>query len=290
LGLLPTLSQLRPDVIVCSGYSAQTIQALLWRRLSGCAVAIWTEAHVHEYRSLRTRMAHIADAFIVAGSMSAARVAEMGVSAEEIFIAYNSVDPKLYAPSDHEVTASRMPVFVSVGQLIDRKGVLDIAAASRCLHSSGIAHQLVFIGDGPLRPELEREALTDGLPWAVKGWLEPPEVAVAISAASAMILASHMDLNPLVLVEALCSGTPVVVSDGVGSVVDHVNEGVNGWVFPSGGTRELASIMRGIALGSTRTTDRLAVSSDAQVRFSPTVAASRMFAAIEHALAGREAK
>ena len=286
-GLLAALSRIQPDVVVCSGYSAQTMQALLWRRLTGGAVVVWTEAHVHQRRRLRQALTRHVDAFIVAGSQSRDRVLEMGAAGDTVFVAHNSVDLSVYDLAVGGEQPCAVPEFVCVGALIERKGVRDVVAASDLLAQAGVEHGVVFVGDGPLRPELEQRIADEDAPWEVTGWLPPREVARHCNRAAASILASRFDLNPLALVESLCCGTPVIASDGVGSTRDFIEPGVNGAVFPRGDAAQLMREMSEFASGAAVVASRASISSRARVEFSPDAAADMMLRAVNFAAAAR---
>src|SRR6185503_19615416 len=48
------------------------------------------------------------------------------------------------------------PVLLLVSRLVKEKDLADLVAAERILRERGWKHRLVFVGDGPMRPELEK--------------------------------------------------------------------------------------------------------------------------------------
>jgi glycosyltransferase involved in cell wall biosynthesis len=114
-----------------------------------------------------------------------------------------------------------------VGLLVERKGVhllLDALAVAP-------AHlRLTVVGDGPQRADLEARAAALGLDGRVRFLGFRSDVPDLLAAADAFVLPSLMEQQPLVLIEAMGSGLPVVATR-VGGVPDLVGD-----AGPSGGT------------------------------------------------------
>ncbi len=70
------------------------------------------------------------------------------------------------------------------------------------------------------------------------GQVSQGQLAELYRQADVLVLPSRHDALPMVVLEALASGLPVVVSDRVGSK-EAVEEGVNGWVLPAGDVEAL---------------------------------------------------
>jgi glycosyltransferase involved in cell wall biosynthesis len=105
------------------------------------------------------------------------------------------------------VTSSR-PALVYAGRLSREKGLGLLGPLSRHLGYAGAAHRLVFIGDGPMRRELE--AVCPGAVFT--GTLSPDDVAVAMASADIFVFPSRTDTAGNVVLEAQASGLPVLVS------------------------------------------------------------------------------
>jgi len=104
------------------------------------------------------------------------------------------------------------------------KALAGIAGASTPSPSS-VHSQLVFIGDGPLRAELESSASELGLGDRVvfPGSQLHDRVALWMNVADCLLLSSRSEGMPNVVIEALASGTPVVATD-VGDVRSVLTE------------------------------------------------------------------
>jgi glycosyltransferase involved in cell wall biosynthesis len=123
-----------------------------------------------------------------------------------------------------------------VGSLVARKGP-DIL-----LHAlSKVRLPCIFVGDGPMRASLERLAARLGIADRVvfTGALEYHDVQAHYSGAEALVLPSVSEGVPLVAIEALSAGVPVIASNlqGIASVV---HDRKNGLLVQSGDIPSLA--------------------------------------------------
>ena len=99
----------------------------------------------------------------------------------------------------------------------------------------------MFVGDGELRLELERFVSDQGFQRVrFLGFHNQTEISKAYVAADLLVLPSDYETWGLVVNEAMCSSLPIVAGDRVGSAVDLVRNGYNGYTFPSGDVPALA--------------------------------------------------
>ncbi|HEY1381861.1 MAG TPA: glycosyltransferase [Gemmataceae bacterium] len=137
------------------------------------------------------------------------------------------------------------PRLVCVGRLAEQKGQLLLLQALAQLAAEGVAFEAVLAGDGPLRPTLEAEIGRLQLTGRVRitGWLSGADVRREIDAARGLVLPSFAEGLPVVLMEALALGRPVV-STFVAGIPELVRDGVHGWLVPAGNVEELAAAVR----------------------------------------------
>lgn len=133
---------------------------------------------------------------------------------------------------------------VCVGRLCEQKGQLILLAAFARLRAKiGDCH-LVLAGDGEMRPEIEARIAALNLKDAVTitGWISSAEVRKEILAAEALVLPSFQEGLPVVLMEAMALGRPVI-STYVAGIPELVVPGENGWLVPAGDVTLLAEAM-----------------------------------------------
>lgn len=116
------------------------------------------------------------------------------------------------------------PVLLYVGRLSAEK---DIATLKE-LFPAVPGMRLAIVGDGPLRPELERQF--EGTSTVFTGYLHGDELASAYGSADLFVLPSRTETLGLVLLEAMAAGCPVVACRA-GGVPDAVEHGVTGFLF-----------------------------------------------------------
>ena len=103
----------------------------------------------------------------------------------------------------------------------------------------------MLVGDGPLRAEIEALSARLGLQNYVEvlGWASNSEVRQHILASRAMVLPSFAEGLPVVLMEALALGRPVI-STYVAGIPELVEPGVCGWLVPPGSIEALTAAIR----------------------------------------------
>ncbi len=139
-------------------------------------------------------------------------------------------------------TAARL---VCVGRLCEQKGQLLLIEACARLHAEGLRFELVLAGDGDMRPHVEAAIARHGLGTSVRitGWVDSNRVREEIAAARALVLPSFAEGLPVVLMEALAVGRPVL-STYVAGIPELVRDGVEGWMFEAGSVEAAAQAMR----------------------------------------------
>lgn len=135
-------------------------------------------------------------------------------------------------------------LLLCVGRLGREKGHLVLLeAVARLRAEPGFA--LLIVGDGPARGEIEARAAALGIEQRVRltGWLAADEIRGHILRCRALVLPTFAEGLPVVLMEALALGRPVITSY-VAGIPELVQPGVSGWVVPAGSVDELARALR----------------------------------------------
>ncbi|MBC7171107.1 MAG: glycosyltransferase family 4 protein, partial [Polyangiaceae bacterium] len=122
-----------------------------------------------------------------------------------------------------------------VGQLSPEKGQLGLLDAFRAVLDEGIDAELRIVGDGPLRAELERHAFVLGLGdrCTFLGRCSEGAVLEHMADADVFAMASFMEGLPVVLMEAMAVGLPVV-APSVAGIPELVEPERTGLLFPTG--------------------------------------------------------
>ncbi|WP_428389405.1 glycosyltransferase family 4 protein [Mucisphaera sp.] len=136
------------------------------------------------------------------------------------------------------------PRLVCVGRLCEQKGQLLLLEAIARVRDRGMEVELVLAGDGEMRGVIEqrvRELALDDLV-TITGWVDAKRVRSEIESSRALVLPSFAEGLPVVLMEAMALGRPVV-STYIAGIPELVEDGENGWLVPAGDVEALTEAL-----------------------------------------------
>ena len=136
------------------------------------------------------------------------------------------------------------PRLVCIGRLSEQKGQLLLIEAAGRLAAKGIRFELVLVGDGELRAEIEALIAKQGLGKQVRvmGSISDEKLREEILFARGLVLPSFAEGLPRVIMEAMALRRPVLTTY-VAGIPELVLPGVNGWLFPAGSIDALTAAM-----------------------------------------------
>jgi glycosyltransferase involved in cell wall biosynthesis len=192
---------------------------------------------------------------VIAVSEALKRKAEaIGVPSSRVHIIPNGVDTSVFYPRNRLAARARLgwpegiPCILSVGRLSPIKGFELLIETMAALHASlGSALCCFIVGEGELRPALERQIARLGLENVVRLCGRVPQVELAewYSAADAFCLLSHNEGCPNVVLESLACGTPVVAT-GVGGVPEILRQRAAGTMVLQRDANEVAEAIHSV--------------------------------------------
>lgn len=247
------LSTVRPDAVVA--YENSALHTFERARELGIVTVLdaasfhyaWQDRYfdyiesdvVHKrVTSRKGREIELADHVLTVSDMARSSYVDAGVPAERVESVPVGCDlSRFQASTGNERTSAAPFTFICAGHLSRRKGVDLLLQASRRLRDDGVEHRLWLAGGAD-----------DDVPWAdaphadVLGRLPQRELAERFRQADCLVLPSRHDSFGMVVVEAMASGVPVVVSDQVGAK-EAVSDRT-GWVIPADDLDALTEQMR----------------------------------------------
>lgn len=133
---------------------------------------------------------------------------------------------------------------VCIGRLSEQKGQLLLIEAAGRLVAKGVEFELVLVGDGELRAEIEALIAQRGLGRQVRlaGSISSEKLFEEILSARGLVLPSFAEGLPRVIMEAMALRRPVLTTY-VAGIPELVLPGVNGWLFPAGSIDALTAAM-----------------------------------------------
>jgi colanic acid/amylovoran biosynthesis glycosyltransferase len=160
----------------------------------------------------------------------------------KVQVVHCGIEPAFHAGAAAAPPAA--PRVVCVGRLCEQKGQLLLVNAVAQLARQGTPVELVLAGDGEMRAELESLIERSGLQACVRitGWIDSATVRAEILAARALVLPSFAEGLPVVIMEAMALGRPVL-STYVAGIPELVRAGREGWLFAAGDADALVAAL-----------------------------------------------
>lgn len=161
-----------------------------------------------------------------------------GVRADNVTTIHNGVDQTAFQARDED-SGGRMIVWA--GRMTEEKGVEYLIRAMRKITTVFRDAVLRLVGDGPLRQDLEELATQLRLSGSVSfvGEKSHSEMVSVYAGCDLVVLPSLSEGLPMVLLEAMAAGKPVVASR-VGGIPEVISEGRTGYLVSPGSPDEIA--------------------------------------------------
>ncbi|MGE5654824.1 MAG: glycosyltransferase [Bacillota bacterium] len=241
--------------VIHAHYGQNGIKALRLKRSTG--LPLITSFHGEDitarpaqdphYRELLSELFAEGDLFIVADHHLKEMAMHWGCPEAKLRLLPASVDLEQFRYRPHVYDTTGPLSILSVGRLVEKKGMDTLIEAVRCVNEAGSATDLTIIGDGELKEALEAQIQRAGLSGRVKlvGSKSRDQVIQALQNADLFVLASRtaisgdQDGQPLAVVEAMAIGVPVLSTFHAG-IPELVHDRVSGCLVPPGDAGALA--------------------------------------------------
>jgi glycosyltransferase involved in cell wall biosynthesis len=267
------LAEFSPHAVWVHGYGFRlSWRALRWAR-GRSAVIYFGDSELLHHRPWLVRLAKSAvvrwffrrcDAFLTIGDNNEAYYAHYGVPASKMVRGAYPVDVRRFQAALNEPgrpTRAEMRrrfglpedavVALFLAKMIPIKRPGDLLEAVGLLRARGVRVHALFVGDGVLRPALERRARELGVQGEARfaGFVNQRDMPLTLDCGDILAMTSEKDPHPLAVTESMIAGNAVVASDRVGCVgkTDTVRPGVNGLVYPCGRVEALADALGRLA-------------------------------------------
>ncbi len=247
------LHKYQPDVILSGEVGMRTLQAVLYRKFNPkTRLIIW--ATVSEYsekgrgwlrHQLRSLLLPQADAVLVNGNSGKRYISNFGISEEKIFFApyTTNISPFVAIPLSRE--SDRAYRLLSVGQLVERKGLLQFMNILVKWGKNNPEKNLEFwlVGRGTLKETLEAQPMPENVKVKFIGNVEYQKLPEIYAQAGIFIFPTLADEWGVVTNEAMAAGLPVLGSLYSQSVEELVKDGITGWLFRPDNQDEMYSTL-----------------------------------------------
>ena len=180
---------------------------------------------------------------VLAPSQATARLlVDAGFRADRLRVWARGVDTRTFTPAARSEAhraawgaRPQVPIVAYAGRLSREKGLDVLPEISQSLRAHGQPHRLLFIGDGPMRAELQAAC-----PGAIfTGKVAHEDVPALLASADVFFFPSRTDTFGNVVLEAQACGLPVIVTNE-GGPREAVRHGETGLICGSQGPFTLA--------------------------------------------------
>jgi glycosyltransferase involved in cell wall biosynthesis len=161
----------------------------------------------------------------------------------KIDVVHCGLDRKFLDRTPEQPLSSRR--LICVGRICEQKGQLLLLEAAELLAARGVDFELVLAGDGEMRAEAEQFIADHHLESKVRitGWISNDQVRTELLTARALVLPSFAEGLPVVIMEAMALGRPVI-STFIAGIPELVEQNEHGWLVPAGDVEELATAIQ----------------------------------------------
>jgi glycosyltransferase involved in cell wall biosynthesis len=212
----------------------------------------WLRSRVR--RAAYAAMARTCPAIIaVSAEVKQSLIADCGLdrrAARKLIVVRNGVEiPPLAEPVAREATRRMFGippddfVFLSAGRHCEQKNLRDVIRAAGILAGDERSWTLVIAGDGPDRPALEEAARLLPCSRRIRFLGNVMELGALMGASDVFVLPSLWEGLPLVLLEAMAHGLPVI-GNRIPGIADVIADGREGVLTAPGDPMDLARGMR----------------------------------------------
>jgi colanic acid/amylovoran biosynthesis glycosyltransferase len=197
---------------------------------------------LHRYVGRRAEVARLAARVVCTSEFVRRQVHKKGFSPDKTVVHYIGVDLRKFVPNP---AVERKPIVLFAGRLVEEKGCHYLIRAMEKVQSYVPGVEMVVLGDGPLRFQLEREARSRLRSFHFAGWCPPATVrdwmnkARVFCTPSIVSQAGDTETFGMVFAEAQAMGLPVA-SFAIGGIPEAVEHGVTGLLAPERDTNALA--------------------------------------------------
>jgi glycosyltransferase involved in cell wall biosynthesis len=236
LSVIKVLEQIKPDVVVTTGYIPTYLYAFAWAVVRGVPHVAMTDGTLFAekpltklHRLVRRLVFSHTKSFVGACLGSKELFMSYGVPADKIHLSPLCDNNALFSSGVSEPKYD----FIFCGQFVDRKNPLfAIDVADGVAKRLGRTVSIRFLGKGPMEAEIREAAeRTEGrVDLSFAGYLLQKDMPAEYAASRIFLFPTRLDCWGVVINEACAAGLPCMVTPYTGVAGELVVDGENGYV------------------------------------------------------------
>lgn len=235
-GVWTLLNELKPDVVVTTGFIPTFLFAFAWTVFHGVPHIAMTDGTFNSEKKLsyihklvRRIVFRFSTIFVGASEGSRDLYKSYGVKEQQIYLSYLCAENTKFC-----IPAAEKPVdFIFCGRFIALKRPLfALQVAQHVALQLGRKTSIDFVGSGELEEELRiyADQISQYVDCRFLGYASQAELPYRYAAAKLFLFTTEQDTWGVVANEACASGLPVIVSPYAGVANELVLDGYNGYV------------------------------------------------------------
>jgi glycosyltransferase involved in cell wall biosynthesis len=243
-----TLDRTHPDIVhVHAGVPEEAHKLAAAARAWGARAVIRTEHNPYTLRTLKVKTpkvkaqeaAYACGAQCVDRIICVSRAARLTFRMAEVAVPFSVIHNGIVARAANAPPAAvraglgvgDKPLILTVARFVQQKWHLTLVNALPRLLAVYPQAMLAWVGQGPLAPALRARAQALGVSGHILFLGNRSDVPDLMGAADLLCLPSYFEGHPLVILEALAAGLPVVASRSLG-ITEAIRDGESGLLFP----------------------------------------------------------
>lgn len=248
-GVHRELRKFSPTVVLSGGFTIANISAALFCHRERIDYVGWGEVTLRDPSSkslirqvTRQGLGRLTKACIGSSSEAVEAFHNYGIPKSRALLSLMPIDVDYYrecaarfrSSGSYAQRKAKYPGFLmlSVGQLIPRKGCVEILKAFRLLQCSGVNASLIFLGGGELSAELQHIVKRDSIANVFfEGFKPASELCEYYAMANLFVFHTLFDTFGAVLAEAMACGTVCLASIHASATRDLIVEGIGGFTY-----------------------------------------------------------
>jgi glycosyltransferase involved in cell wall biosynthesis len=183
---------------------------------------------------------------VVSAQLKHMLISKRGLPPSKVALVYNGVEVEDYSRCEGGQEKRKRwgfeketPVVGAIGRLVWQKGFKYFVRAAEMISKSVPAAKFVIVGDGPLRKQIEEEIRILSLEdkFILTGFAK--DIRPALSIFDVLVIPSILEGFPMVTLEAMAMGKPIVASR-IDGITEQIRNGDNGILVASKKEEDLA--------------------------------------------------
>lgn len=144
----------------------------------------------------------------------------------------------------HQETVNKANIFVFLGRLSAEKNPLFLVEIGKEIKTQNLDFKINIYGDGPLKEELIKAIKDNNLEniLILKGF--ESDKNIVFKNTKGLLLTSHYEGFPMVILEAYAYGKPIISVDSYFSVTDIIEDGISGYIVETDNAKEFVDRMK----------------------------------------------